>query len=260
MNWPVKWAAELDHVREVTLLGTADLSFWRDWLVEQNLRPSEHEGKAQFLIVGADSKYMGLCFRELSFSVLVSTQEKLGVQQDAVYLVRAFNSSRLFTFCEQVFFSTPYCHGDVRISANLPVAVHVVKNGEVLFGAQMQTDASGLERQTSHHGEDGWEGPIFLPPTSRRKGRKHKLFFARLRGDTKKFPFLLSKDSMTIKPSPEFDILQALTESHFVANEWVVREDATHARSKTYKTANVLPDMIDAEATPATSTTSTLVS
>jgi len=30
----------------------------RDWLVEQNLRPSEHEGKAQRLIVGADSKYM----------------------------------------------------------------------------------------------------------------------------------------------------------------------------------------------------------
>jgi hypothetical protein len=250
MNWPVKWAAELAHVREVTLLGTADLSFWRDWLVQLNLRPSEHEGMAQLLIVGADSKYMGICFRELSFSVLVSMQE-LGARQDAVYLVRAFNSSRLFTFCEQVIFSTPYCHGDVRISANLPVAVHVVKNGEVLFGAQMQTDASGLERQASRHGEDGWEGPIFLPRTSRTKRRKEKLFFARLRGDTKRYPFLLSKDSMTIKPSPDFDILQALTASHFVAKEWVVREDATHARSKTYKTANVLPDMTAAEATAA---------
>lgn len=250
MNRPVKWAAEVAHVREVSLLGTADLSFWRDWLAEQRLRPCEHEGKAQLLIVGADSKYMGVRFRELSFSVLVSTQE-LGTQQDAVYLVRAFNSSRLLTFCEQVFFSTPYRHGDVRISANLPVTVQVVKSGEILFGAKMQTDASEWERPISHHGNDGWEGLIFLPRTSRKKGRKDKLFFARLRGDTKRYPFLRSEDSVTIKPSPDFDILQALTESHFVAHEWVVREDATHARSHTYKRVNVLPDTTDAGAAAA---------
>ena len=251
MNWPVKWAGELAHVREVTLLGSADLAFWRDWLVEQNLRPAEREGKAQLLIVGADSKYMGICFRELSFSVVVSTQES-GAQQDAVYLVRAFNSSRLLTFCEQIFFSTPYCCGDVRVSTNFPVSVHIFKNGEVLFGAQMRTDASGLERQTSHHGEDGWEGPIFLPRSSRRKEGKDKVFFARLRGDTNRYPFLISQDSMTIKSSSDFDIFQALTESNFVATEWIVREDATHARSKTFKTANVLPDMFDAESTAAT--------
>jgi hypothetical protein len=226
------------------------LPFWTEWLSEQNLRPRENEGKVQILIVGADSKYMGICFRELSFSVLVSTQES-EAQQDAVYLVRAFNSSRLLTFCEQVIFSTPYCHGDVRISATFPVAVHVIKNGEVLFGAQMQTDASALERQTSYQREDGWEGSIFLPRTSRRTGRKDKLFFARLRGSTKRYPFVLSKDSMTIKSSPDFDIFQALAESHFVANEWIVREDATHARSKTYKIATVLPDMAGAAATLA---------
>ena len=56
---------------------------------------------------------------------------------------------------------------------------------------------------------------------------------------------------MTIKPSPDCDILQALTESHFVAKEWVVRADATHARSKTYKRANVLPVVTKAEAAPA---------
>jgi hypothetical protein len=249
MNKSIKWAAELSHVREVTLLGTADLSFWKNWLMEHDLRPSEHDGNAQLLIVAADSKYMGIRFRELSFSVLVSTRE-LGADQDAAYLVRAFNSSRLFTFCEQVIFSTPYFHGDVRISASFPFAVQVVKNGEVIFGAQMQADASGLERQTSQHAEDGWEGPIFLPGTSRRKGRKGKLFFARLRGDTKTYPFLLSKDSMTINPSPDCDILQALVDSHFVVEEWVVREDATHARSKTYQRANVLPDVTN-EATAA---------
>ena len=250
MNTSVKWAAELSHVREVTLLGLADLAFWKDQLMDQDLRPSEHDGQAQLLLVAADSKYMGIRFRELSFSVLVSPQE-VGAEKDAVYLVRAFNSSRLFTFCEQVFFSTPYRHGDVRISASFPFAVRVLKNGEALFEAQMQADPSGFERQTSHHEEGGWEGPIFLPGTSRRKGRNGKLFFSRLRGDTKTYPFLHAKDSVTIKLSADYDILQALTESHFVAKEWVVRADATHARSKTYKRANVLPAMTKAEAAPA---------
>jgi hypothetical protein len=238
MKAPVKWAAELAHVREVTLLGTADLAFWKHWLMQQDLRPSEHDGHAQLLIVAADSKYMGVCFRELSFSVLVSTQE-VGVEQDAAYLVRAFNSCRLFAFCERVFFSTPYRHGDVRVSASSPVAVHLVKNGEVVFRAQLEADASGLERETSHRGEDGWEGPIFLPETWRGKGRQGKLFFARLQGDTKTYPFLPSKDLLTINPSPACDVLQALAASHFVAKEWVVREDASHARSKTYKRADV---------------------
>jgi hypothetical protein len=61
------------------------------------------------------------------------------------------------------------------------------------------------------------KGPNFLRRTSRRKARKDKLFVARLRGDIKRYPFLLCRDLITIKSSPDFDILQALTESHFVA-------------------------------------------
>ncbi|MBA3484329.1 MAG: hypothetical protein H0T51_21205 [Pirellulales bacterium] len=240
MHTPVKWVAELAHVREVTLLGTADLPFWKNWLMKEQLLPYERDGKAQVLIVAAESKYMGVCFRELSFSVLVFREEE-GILQDAAYLVRAFNSCRLFAFCERVFFSTPYYHGDVRISASFPVAVHLVKNGEVVFRAQMEADASGPGREPSRRGEDGWEGPIFLPKTWRGKGRRGKLFFARLQGDTKTYPFLPSKDSLTIKPSPDSEVLQALADSHFVAKEWAVREDATHARSKSYNRADVLP-------------------
>lgn len=117
MNTPVKWAAEPAHVREVSLLGTADLAFWKDRLMKEDLLPAESDGQAQLLIVAADSKFMGVRFRERSFSVLVSRQEE-GTRQDAAYLVRAFNSCRLFAFCERVFFATPYNHGDVRVSAS----------------------------------------------------------------------------------------------------------------------------------------------
>src|SRR5438128_643219 len=119
MNTAVKWAAELAHVREVSLLGTADLSYWTDRLLTENLLPAESDGQAQLLTVAADAKYMGVRFRELSFSILVSWSEE-GVRQDAAYLARAFNSCGLFAFCERVLFSTPYYHADVRMSASFP--------------------------------------------------------------------------------------------------------------------------------------------
>src|SRR5206468_3850312 len=148
MNTPIKWVAELAHVQEVSLLGTADLAFWKDRLLKEDLRPAESCGQAQLLIIAANSKYMGVRFRELSFSVLVARLQA-GVRQDAAYLVRAFNSCRLFAFCERVFFSTPYHHGDVRVSASLPASMHVVKKGEVVFAAEMGADASGLGRDSS---------------------------------------------------------------------------------------------------------------
>jgi hypothetical protein len=223
-------------VREVSLLGTADLAFWKERLLKEELLPAESNGQAQLLIVAADAKYLGVRFRELSFSVLVSRVEE-GIRRDAAYLARAFNSSRLFAFCERVFFSTPYYHGDVRVSASLPASIQLVKKGEIVFQAQMGADASGPGREPSQVGEDGWEGPIFLPEKRHGSGRQGKWFFARLRGNTRRF--LHSKDSVAIRPPPDSEVLQVLRDSHFVATEWVVREDATHAKSKTYKRADV---------------------
>lgn len=233
MNTTVKWAAELAHVKEVSLLGTADLDFWKDRLEKENLVPAESDGQAQVLVIAAEMKYMGVRFRELSFSALVSWPEE-GVRQDAAYLVRALNSVRMFAFCERMFFSTPYYHGDVRLSASLPAYIHLVEKGEVLFRAEMGAGSTGPEREPSRHEEDGWEGPIFLPENRRGKGRPGKWFFARVRGDTRGYPFLSSQDTLAINPSPESEVLQAFVDSHFVATEWIIREDATHAKSKTY--------------------------
>jgi hypothetical protein len=242
MNKPVKWAAELAHVREVSLLGTAELAFWKDRLLKEDLLPAERDGQAQLMIVAADSKFMGVPFRELSFSVLVYQQEK-GSRQDGAYLVRAFNSCRFFAFCERVFFSTPYYHGDVRVSASYPASIHLVKKGEVAFQAEMRADTSGPGREPSRRGEDGWEGPVFLPESRRGKGCQGNLFFARIRGHTQTYPFLPAQDLVTLRPTPDSEVLQALLDSHFVAKEWAIREDATHAKSKTYKRAEVLAGM-----------------
>jgi hypothetical protein len=237
-NTAVKWTAELAHVREISLLGTADLEFWKDRLLSEDLLPAESDGQAQLLIVAADMKYMGVRFRELSFSVLVSPQhEETG--QNAAYLAGAFNSCGFFAFCERVYFSTPYCYGDVRVSASLPASINLVKKAEVVFQAQMNAELSGQGRTPSCRAERSWEGPIFLPDSRLGQGRQGKLFFARIKGHTQTYAFLPADDSLTIKPSSDSQVLQALIESQFVAKEWIVREDATHAKSKTYKRAEM---------------------
>lgn len=236
MNTSVQWAAQLTHVREVSLLGTADLTCWQDRLKAEGLLPTARDGRAQVLVVAAAAKFLGVPFRELSFSVLVCRQEN-ATRQDGAYLVRAFNSCRLFAWCERVFFSTPYDCGDVRVSAACPASIQLTRGGEVLLRAEMRADLTSPDRLPSRKGEDGWEGPVFLP-TRPKPGGGGRWFYARLQGQTETYPFLPGEDTVTIRPAPGAEVLQALLDSHFVATGWAVRADAAHAKSRTYPGPN----------------------
>jgi hypothetical protein len=54
-NSTIRHVARLARVREVSLLGTADLAFWKARLQAEGLVPAEAGGKAQVLIIAADS-------------------------------------------------------------------------------------------------------------------------------------------------------------------------------------------------------------
>jgi hypothetical protein len=231
----VKWVAELAHVREVTLVGTADLDFWTDQLHDEELIPIANvEGQAQVLIIAADAAFMGLPFREVSFSVVV--QHPDGEQRgDASFLMRAFNSRRFFAWCERAFFSTPYYFGDIRQVTTSPAAIHLVDQDEGEFRAEMRDDVNGSDRVRSRCQVEGWHGPVFLPQAGTGRGGPGKMFFARLHGETRAFPFQSGQDSLSLSPGRNSKVLKALVDSRFAATEWLVREDATHAKSKTFQ-------------------------
>lgn len=241
MDTPVKYVAELSHVREVSLLGTANLAYWRDRLATESLTPADQDGNAQLLIVAAEMRFMGIRFRELSFSVVVSRQDGAAAREGmagGAYLVRAFNSRRFFAFCERAFFSTPYCHGDVRVATALPASIRLIQGGEAVFAAEMREDPSAPPREPprepSRIGEDGWEGPVFLPARGRTNDARGKWFFAKIQGQTHTYPFVHPADCLTIKPGRDGGILQALLDSQFTGTQWSIRQDATHAKSRTY--------------------------
>jgi hypothetical protein len=221
MSASVKYVAALDHVREISLVGAADFGFWKQRLEKEQLEPQETEGKAQILIVGAEAKFRGIRFRELSFSVMV---------RGGMFLVRAFNSNRFFAFCERVFFSTPYYGADVRISVAQPAFVRMAEEGEGAFEGEMKGEGRGASSSDDRE----WEGPVFLPGNA-------KAFVARIGGELCKYPFLNSQDVLTIKPGAKDGVFEALLHSNFSPTEWIVRQDAAHAKSKTYKRNEIPP-------------------
>jgi hypothetical protein len=227
----IRWVAELSHVREVSLYGTADLAYWTDQLAPHDLRPLGREGKASLLIIAVEGRFRGVRFRELSFSVAVDVGRSAHAREGA-YLVQAYNSSRFFAWCERTFFSTPYSAGDVAVAAADPVSVELRLGAGTVFRVA-RTGALAAAAAV----DGGWDGIVFLPSTQLEKDRS---FYARVRGATTTLPFDPASDTIEINADPAAPVLRSLLNSRFAPTQWQLRPDATHAKSTTYSRKRAL--------------------
>lgn len=183
------------------------------------------------LVVACDSKFFGARLRELSFSVFVDRPDasggigrpapRAGESADAAFLVQAFNSSRFFAWSERTWFSTPYRHGMIDVDVGLPAAMRLGVEGQTVFSAVTSAESNTPTRAPSRSELEGGAGPIFLPRSTREKVTSGRLFFAKIEGETQAYPFS-STDTLTLKPSSGSPILQALIDSHYVADEWLI--------------------------------------
>jgi hypothetical protein len=230
MTQTIKWAAQLSGVRDVTLVGTADVQYWAARLEAEGLAPLVQDGRAQLTIISADGRFMGLRFRELSFSVLAVCRDG-GVEKPGALLVQAFNSRRSFAWFERTLFATPYLHGEVRVETESPASIALSLNGGLRFHVEMRSGVGGAAVRTpARVGEGGWNGPVFLPMA----GGAKKLFMADVHGVTETYPFDRELDWFSLQPEQGPEILNALIESNFTPTGWQIRKDAVHRKSKTY--------------------------
>ena len=221
-NGSIEYAADLDNVKEVTLHGTADLSFWKAVLHKENLFPYHQADHAVLLLSAIDAKWRGFKFRELVIAVGICLNEN-GTSLDGYYLPHAFNSSKLLAFSERVFFRTPYFQADIQLDNKLPASIKLQDRTEVLLNAEMSVqDTSAVT------GYQEWKGPVFLPNN---RGK----FFAVLAGETEIYPFSPATDRFELKPSARHQIFPQLIESNFAGKTWSLRSSSRHAKSKTYK-------------------------
>lgn len=223
MTQGIEYVAELPHVRDVTLLGTADLDFWTERLRAEGLTPLDEGGRAQVIVIAADAHFMGLSFQEVSFSVLVSPTER---HDAGSFLLQAFNSRRFFAFCERTFFRTPYAFAGIRVSAADAASIEATRDRDIVFRAAMGGGAAPEKSQSSPL-EKGFAGPVHLP------GRR--LFYAEVRGEARSIAFQPSRDTFDLRPAGDLPMLQALLDARFEPARWLVRHDARHAKSKTYR-------------------------
>ena len=221
-NTPVQYAADLNNVKEVTLHGTADLSFWEAVLHKERLFPYQETDKAVLLLSATQARWKGLKFREFIISVAVCL-DKNGTRLEGYYLPAAFNTSKLLAFSERVFFRTPYLQADIQLQDGPPVSIRLQDRTETLLHAELSVPDT--QPITAYQ---AWKGPVFLPNNSGK-------FFVVLAGETVQYPFSPATDRFELSPSARHGIFQQLIESNFIANLWSLRSNARHARSKTYE-------------------------
>lgn len=224
----IHYIAQINHVKEVILFGTADLAFWRERLRTQGLFPSDDNGQAALLITATDLVWLGIRFQELTVSIMISQPED-GGRQDGFYLVRAFNSSHLLALAERTFFRTPYHHAQVQAEHRLPASFALRGGSSPILRASMK-GARPLMRRA----DEQWEGTIFLPRDANPANAPDRYFFARLGGDTETYPFSSQTDLFELASASHERAVQWLIASNFRAQEWRLRANATHARSRTY--------------------------
>ncbi len=230
----IKNAAVVTDVVDVSLLGTADLSYWQYALKAEQLEPIEHEGNAQILIIAADAKYMGLRFRELSIAVFARDVSGL-TNLSGSFLIRAFNSRRSFAWVERTIFKTPYYFGDISVQWETPLIQ--LKFPSVNFEVR---SGQGVKMNSDRMQVLCWHGPVFLPSKPGTAAAKSKLFFAQVIGATEEFAFYPTCDVLTLPESAEHPF-QVLRESGFRPTKWWVRPSAQHTKSKTYSRGDCPP-------------------
>ena len=195
---------------------------------------------AGIMIIAAEMTFMGIRFTEVSFSTLVDP--KGTGRGEAAFLIHAFNSFRFFAFCERRIFSTPYSHADCRVAVGAPASIGIVQEGVSVFHAQMAPVSSASPREPAEVGAGGWEGPVFLPSNRGGVSAEGRLFFGRVSGPTRTYPYDSGADEISLASSPAEGIFRMLVDSRFTGEQWAVRDDATHGKSKTYRRSDLSAD------------------
>jgi len=225
----LRYAVHPTRVEEITLFGTADLSFWRAYLEEEKLEPLVYRERARIMVMGASMTYLGLRYTEISFSVVIALAvgEKT---KPAAFLLGAFNSSWLATWSERMLLGAPYRYAECTIASDPDASIALSSNGSEMFRAQMRRESDLAGRPFMASPDADWEGVVFLSGgrCCRKSAGRH--FFARLAGNTVAYPFS-GRDVVRIADGGAAGLMRALNESGFSGEAWVTCSDAQHGQT-----------------------------
>lgn len=226
----IKKAAEIHNVCEMTLLSTADLTVWRDYLSAYSLVPADYNGRSVVLMICSEMEYMKKSFREFSVSVLVEAIKHHSGSEGA-FLLYALKTNRLFAWSERVFFSTPYYFGRISFDSARLSRADIFYGNDHLFTICNSISSSRLPE---FENEDKWKGPIYLPFRNGQNQSRNKWFYSKLSGYTRKYSFSAAEDSVILNNSSSNEAIQLMVKSGLKGHQWIIRKRAVHFKSRTY--------------------------
>ena len=229
----VKYSVEIDRVKELMIRGNADLAYWKEALKVAGLHPTNINGKAFVYISTTNATYSTLRFREVSIYVGISKVED-GDAVDALFLAHAYNSSPLLAMLERRLFYSPHSPGYIQTHLRLNTNMRLIVGDTTLLDAEMAVDTYVEFGKKLVSQNEIWEGPVFLPDLKGLYLDKSRYYFSKMEGLTYTIPFALDKDIFNIRPNLENPVIRQLADSHFTPEEWAIREEGGHLKSKTY--------------------------
>jgi len=142
------------------------------------------------------------------------------------------------------------------------ITKHKIARYEKLLGIKLQAPAQVYAEKTAIHYPTQLYGSYTAQGSEQAPGLdRERKFTVRSVRKTQTFFFnSLDGDGFDVVINPvitepvvqctlylkvKYNVLQALVDSHFVAQEWIVRADARHAKSKTYKRSEVFAGLIN---------------
>lgn len=223
---PTRYPVEIRAVREVMVIGYADLAHWQARLRPEALWPRVVDGHAELAITAIAAHWLGLAFRELSISISISRRPE-GDSHDGFFLMQAYNDRSAFAWVERTMFKTPYdpARIDLTTGPTCGIALHV-DNRQVLRLERGVGVSVGTEVDVD------WRGPIVLP--GRTDAHPGRFFNARLAGHACQYAFVPKRDTLVIADEGAPAVWRELARSGFAADLWQVREAAVHGRTSSF--------------------------
>ncbi len=242
INSNVKYIATVKNVREIALLGTADLKYWQSQLAQESLQPipTPDGNHAQILLTTISAKWRGNAFREFAVAIAACPQSSHnsaeGVGESTsnehyFFFAAAFNSSRIFTFFERHWFHTPYqCRKDLQLALDATPSFQLGSSPHPDIHAQL---ASRSPKTIPEQIAIDYPCKLFIPRKENQRPDQLRYFNILLQGLTTITNYDPTQDQFEIAINTKIPILNALKESNFQPTQWHLRTNATHARSKT---------------------------
>jgi hypothetical protein len=226
---PIHYTVEVQSVRELNLVGSADLGYWTAHLAGTGLAPLDRNGQAELSLGATDLTWMGWRFNE-SIVVLTLAEPCAPNASAGSYLLHAYNSKPALAFMERAFFKTPYYPAAIQLAAQPPARFQVTDRA----GGGLRAEAGATPRPTQPTDET-WQGAVHLPRHRTAPQGRAGYFYVKLAGAGEVCPFVYGSDTLVLTPSAESPVLEWLQASRFIPREWRSCSAATHSKSRTYQ-------------------------